>query len=470
MFAGSHYRMERFTAIVLVLVMCLGLCIGLGFRDKNNANKIVLGVAAKYTGQTMFSLSRDVFDVIDVYRSSDYTKAFILLKTTSMSNLPLDASKYQMFMTSGDDSKPLTGNPVGGIYIFGNTGYIGLSFMDKNGFASNLYNIVLRNFDMVVAGRRDLAAENYGKDSSFTNFNQLPITANLAGTGAKVVPFLDAESFTVSDVYMQLVGEQTASNVRSRTSATLLSMSSTMLAINNAAAKLESRNLVVPELPNQIATDRITLSSEATAENPKAFDPGMMSYSESGSLYRLDSNVPILTEEELIRLADSGILEGTADEYSNLSSEDYTKFTANDTLYLKTDYVFPGGVQFNYQDANLTEDLLNELKDPSVRYSAWVALKAAEKNRYPKEMVMPEYSWVYTTGEALDPLDMYSSQADKDTWAIIEEYTAAVSALFSLKLSYQTELLYNYLLISNEGQGIASIFSVNANNTTLLLY
>lgn len=469
-FAGQHYKMERFTATVLVLVMLLGLMVGLGFRDQHNAKKIVLGAAAKYTTETMFSLSRDVFTVVDVYRSSDYTKAFVLLKTTSMRNLPLEADKYQMFMTSGDSSKPLTGSPVGGIYIFGNTGYIGLSFIDQLAFQPNLYNIVLRNFDMIVPGDVETARKNY-KESSYIKYNQLPLTVNLAGTSAKVVPFLNADSFTLDDIYMQLIGEQSISGLRSRTSATLLSMSSTMQSVNNAVEKLRGRNIVVPELPHQIANDRITVNVDETMDNPIEFDESMIAYAETGSLYSIDSNIPRLSETEAMMVA--GAEDGSIDLTSldsRVFSDDVMRFTQNDILYLVTDYVFPSGVQFNYQDVNLSTALLDSVKDPSVKYSSWVSLKASEATRYEDEFKLKTYTWKYTTGNAVPTLDTYSTTAEQDDWAIINEYVSAVARLFELKRSYQTELLYGYLTVSNAGRDISSIFSVNATSNTLLLY
>jgi hypothetical protein len=455
--------MERFSAMFLVLVLLMGLLVGTGFRDKRRANKIVLGAAAKYTSQTQFSLSGDLFEVIDVYRNSDYTKAFILLKTSSMNNLPLDATKYQMFMTSGDRSKPLTCNPVGGIYIFGNTGYMGLSFIDKNGFDSNLYDIIVRNYDMIVQPDTEGAQRAWGNvDISFVHHNQLKITANLAGSRAKVVPFLDADSFTLSDVYMQLVGDSGMSNLRARTNATLLSMSKAMAEINNAADKLRDRNVVVPNLPHQIANDVITMDSDATVNNPHEFDPSMVSYADTSSSYRLDSNVPLLSDEDLDALyAGETVVDSTSDSGA---------FTTSDSLYLQTNYVFPSGLQFNYQDVDLSMSMLNSLKDSETSYATWKAVKADERNQYGYEMGLPSYTWTYTTGNTVPSLNSYSSPADKDIWSLISVYTDNVAYLFNLKQSYQTELLYGYLDISNSGRDVESIFSVNADSETLLLY
>lgn len=437
-FTNPHYKMERFAAMVLVFVLLLGSIFGYCMKQRYDANQITLGAQSLYTGTTYFSLTGEEVSVVGGYRDTNFTKYMFLLKAPSMTNLPSEASKYQMFLTSGNPKSKLTCDPKGSIYVFGNTGYIGLYFYDASGFGSNLYKVTLRNTDMMVEGNKETAAYYYpdAGDSSFSNFNQCRVIANFAGTAAPVADFLNAESFTANDVYTELVLETGSRSTRETLNQQLYTMNIAMETINNYKERLDNFGMVVPDLPVAIAGDQIVNQKALTEANPTEFTASMLS---NRSHVNDDYDVTVDVEDE--------------------------EYATNDQLYLVTDYVFPGGVQYNYQDVKISDHVLDALKPEDINYRQWKQGKTIEGNTY--AVSSPRFTWRYKDGKTFVP--------DENTKAVqiqsdITVYETAVNAMFSAKKQFQTETLYLLLEIDNANRGISDLFSVEASDNTLLLY
>lgn len=435
MFRNPHYRMERFGAMVLFFVFVMGIIFSICLKRQHDSKQLNLGIQAQYTVSTQFSLTGEMVDVSGVWRDSGLTKCFVLLHTESMKNLPTEASKYEMFLTSYDSKKKLTCNPKGAIYVFGNTGYVGLYFHDDAGFENNLYDVVVRNWDMVAEGNVELAQSIYG-DESFWHFNQIQFYANFAGTGAPVAGFLENGSFTPEDIYTELVLESDSGSIRDRLNQDLYTMNQAMAVINTYRDRLDSYGMVVPEVPVSIAGDCIVGNPELTESNPSAFDASM------------------LTNRS-----------GVSDNYDVSIDASDESYADGDRLYLVTDYVFPGGIQYNYQDVKIADHVLDDLKPEELTYSQWLTSKSVESKTY--SIPEPTFSWKYKDGRA------FVADENKKSEAIavdIANYETAVKTMVSTKKSFQTSDLYSLLQVDDSNRGLSDLFSVAAEDNTLILY
>lgn len=435
MMKNPHYRMERFAVMVLAFVFVLASIFGICLKRQHDSNQLVLGAQSQYTNQTVFSLTGETLDVVGSYRDSNFTKYFVLLKSSSMDNLPTTAEGYQMYMTAYDSKKPLKCNPQGAIYVFGNTGYIGLYFHDEAGFPSNMYDVTVRNWSMVAEGDPARAQTLYS-DPSFWSYNQISLHANFAGTAAPVAGFLDAGSFTAEDAYSELVLDVGSEPLRAKMNERLYTMNQAMNAINLRRDKLGLSGIVVPDLPVSIAGDMVTSNPELTRDNPSCFDVSMLSAPSDGDK---DYDISVDVEDE--------------------------GYVSNDKLYLVTDYVFPGGVQYNYQDVSVSDRILDQLKPEELTYAQWTNSKSVEANTYGTST--QKYTWKYKDGR------MFRADENAKSAAIqtdIAGYETAVNTMISEKKALQTSDLYELLKVDETNRGISDLFTVVARQETLILY
>lgn len=435
LFMNPHYRMEKFAIMVMAFVLVLVSIYSICMKRQHDSNKLTLGAQSLYTVQSTFSLTGETVDITGVYRDSGFTKYFVLMKANDMKNLPSDAEGYQMFMTNHSSGKKLTCNPQGAIYVFGNTGYIGLYFHDNGGFESNMYDITVRNWKMQVEGDVALAQSLYA-DSSFWSYNQINLYANFAGTAAPVAEFLQADTFNAEDVYTELVLEGTSDGVRARLNEELFTMNQSMNVINVYKDRLESYGIVVPELPVSIAGDTIVSNPKLTESNPSAFEASMLT---NKSNVNDDYDITVDVEDE--------------------------QYAVNNKLYLVTDYVFPGGVQYNYQDIKIADHILDKLKPAELTYNQWVQSKQIESNTY--STTNQGFSWKYKDGRVFRSDENAKSEAIQTDISI---YESAVNMMVNTKRSYQTSDLYEMLRVDDRNRGISDLFTVVARPETLILY
>lgn len=439
----NHHRMERFGVMFLSLVLLLGLFTGISFKKHYDNSQVTLGAMAKYTTSCTWSKTGQTMSVVDVYRNDDYTKAFILLQmdSTVVKKISTDSSEYQMFMTSRDG---ITTKPTGSIYIFGNTGYMGLMFTDNSGFHPDLYNVIVRNYKRLTS---DVADEVYD-DESFNKYNQIQIYANFAGSNAVVADFLNKDDPELTDIYADVISFSEEQPVREQLNETLIAMNDQMSLINEYGRRLTSLGIKVPALPKPIANDYVTDDVSLTANNPSGFD------------------------EDMIDMSDAVINSG----YNlsvDTSDENKGGYVNSNKLYLVTDFVFPGGYMYNYQDMKLTDHYLDTLTG-DLTFKQFVARKSDEKSMTSTVDNMYGVSNYYTKWEKTDGSELDFSgielAGDTELKNAISDYTSAVSTLYGLKESYQTDYLYQLMKIEADAESTTAIFSVNSDADVLAIY
>ena len=447
----KHHRIERFGVLFFSLVLVMVILVSISMVQHIKNQRIVLTDKAIYTTEDNWSLTGQSVQVVNMYRNKNCTKSFILLKT-NVDKLSVDAHDYQVLMTGYQGEVLKNKNAIGAVYIFGNTGYMGLYFADASGFDKQLYNITLRNFRLITGDRVENG--DYA-DSSDSKKNQIHILANLAGKDAIVAKFLEEDNPELIDIYAETVSVTEEESVREELNDTLISMNNQMSLINEEAKFLTRMNIVIPSLPTAIAGDYITDNVDETANNPKQFSEDMYDDVES----------KISSTYENIKL-DTSVSDETGESI----------WVDSDKLYLVTDFVFPGGYQYNYQDMRITDHYVtNNILPEGMKFKAFAAEKSNEMNHYSyySDELNNKYSkWYYTTetGEVERWTPYEYSEEDKAIQKSIDSYTAGVRELYRLKEKFQTEYLADLARIEYSAETTASLFSINTDDDVLLIY
>ena len=447
----KHHRIERFGVLFFSLVLVMTILVSISMVQHIKNQRIVLTDKAIYTTEDTWSLTGQGVQVVNMYRNENYTKSFILLKT-NVDKLSVDAHDYQILMTGYQGEVLKNKNAIGAVYIFGNTGYMGLYFADASGFDKQLYNITLRNFRLITGDRVENG--DYA-DASDSKKNQIHILANLAGKDAIVAKFLEEDNPELIDIYAETVSVTEEESVREELNDTLISMNNQMSLINEEAKFLTRMNIVIPSLPTAIAGDYITDNVDETANNPKQFSEDMYD----------DIDSKISSTYENVKL-DTSISDETGESI----------YVDSDKLYLVTDFVFPGGYQYNYQDMRITDHYVtNNILPEGMKFKAFAAEKSNEMNHYSyySDELNNKYSkWYYTTetGEVERWTPYEYSEEDKAIQKSIDSYTAGVRELYRLKEKFQTEYLADLARIEYSAETTASLFSINTDDDVLLIY
>lgn len=455
----SHHRMERFGIMFVAFVVLLLSLFGMSYKINVDKQKVNLGVRAMYTERSQWSLTGQYAQVLNIYRDDNFSKVFILVKTgessADMSTLSTSATDYQMFLT-GYNGDTITKTPDGAVYMFGNTGYMGLYFADASGFDAHLYDIVVRCNKNVTSDVNQTAQENYANniDKSYLYHNQIHIYANFAGSEAPVADFLNKENASVEEIYADVVAVRNETGVRSTLDETLTVMNNDIHMINEYESRLKALGVSVPALPAALDGDKITYEVSETENNPTCFDKSMINPSSSiiGSSYYSSS---VSVGEGI-----SGVpIEHTTDE-------------VNTKLYLVTDYVFPGGYQYNYQTMKLVDNNLEGLKPNDLTFAQWVEQKKIEKQTYrtiSQTLDQSYYNTWYKDGVEFT-YDESGLDIDAAVNTAIKDYVTAVNQLYSHKYVYQTQSLYDLLKLEASTKTSTSLFSINANDNVLVMY
>lgn len=276
---SRHKRMETFAVsfgillfgILVVTVVSFGMFI----QQQNNT----LSSKAIYT--TDFSTSKTNISgtVVGVYASEDRTKAFILMKFDDVKSISTNANNYQVFMTGINGQRrreTLKSSPAGSVYVFGNSGYMGIYLVNNEGFPTQILDIVVRaNAELVK--KSDNASNEYANDESFSNYDQFRIYANPGATDATVLKCLsNGDAPAVKDLYNEAVVTNQEAAIRKDLYADLDDMITAQANIKEYTDRLTTQDGVqVPTQPDAINGDSVAKLKDGTyAYDFKSVVPG----------------------------------------------------------------------------------------------------------------------------------------------------------------------------------------------------
>lgn len=448
-FFDKHHVIERFTVLSVLFSSVLLILYGISFKMHIDRGRINLTTQAKYTPATRWNITGNKIEILDIYRNSDTTKSFVLLKSDGLAGMSTDAADYNMFVTGYKGDK-LTDELKGAVYLFGNTGYIGLYFADADGIDPHMYQITLASYNMLTSFVDEAELEKAEEDRS--TFNSCTFFANLAGSDAIVADVLERNDFSIVDLYMDVILDEEESDDRAKLRDTLVAMSNNMNMIANYEKELTTYNIVIPELPIQISGDFITTNADEAMNKPVNFDRDTMLPINSGvitSSYGYDT----VGASESVK----GIAHGVA--------------VSDEPIYLATDYVFPSGIEFNWQDSILNDYVLSSLHDETMSDDLWIKKKKEEKNVYPdlcKFNADVYFDWCYKDGTKFE-MSEYNS-TDTLIAQTIANYEKAVTDLCNLKFDYQAHQLVDLLGLELRARTAVNMFSINAEDDVLQMY
>ena len=267
---GSHYKMERFGVLFLVLFCCMTVLMVSILQHKRALDAVTLSDQVMYTTNVSTSLSGNSAEVTGIYLNSDRTECFIMLHWSNPSMVVSDASQYHIFLNGADiygNYQTLQSSPLGQVYIFGQTGYMGIYLTDAAGFPAQVIRIIGRcNSTLTLMDSIPTYA-----DSSFNQYDQFELYFNPGAAGAEPAAFLEEGRLGLFDIYQSVVLQGEEDVIKTQMETDLVQMQSLLAQIEENIRNLENTNLdgahiIVPDAPVEIRGDRIVENADGQLE------------------------------------------------------------------------------------------------------------------------------------------------------------------------------------------------------------
>ena len=388
---NKHKKIERFMFTFFSVSIPLILMTGVSIYNKFGLDDEMLASRAIYTTESTFSRTGESAKVAGVFTNSDNTRGMVLIKFPEGTNISSNASDYKVFTTASNLKKGkerLVSQPSGSIYVFGTSGYVGLYFVDNNGFSSQIFKSTIRmekefkSVDDKKINKEQLPGESYSQ------YDQADFYYNLGATGASKLLTLDKSDFSVQDFYVEAIGSKLNDKKRTEISEKLNDMSKKLLQIKEIKLRLESTavdgvGLIVPELPKEISSD---------------------SYSGSG-----------------------------------------------ENILYTTDYVYPGGLNFNWKDVDIKTGYFKTINNKTLNPEGLSLSRFLVKLRNDQSgssIQKFEHKWVMSDGSKFEDfvrtVGLDNSGVESMNGNVIK-YTSLIDEYMSLKREYQTKDLKDLL-------------------------
>ena len=250
---GPHYRMERFSLLFCVMVVGILVTTVSCFVAHVQTQNTTLGEQAIYSTEFETSKTGVSGKVIDVYSSEDKAKTLLLLKFDDTKVVSTNADNYQMFLTGASveqNKQTLDGIPSGSIYMFGNTGYMGVYLVNKDGFGPQILDLVVRcNSELQTNASEDVDEEV--EDKSFVDYDQFRVYFNPGASKASIKDFYNEAVITPQEDEIHAQLETQVNNMR-------VSLNQ----IHEYEERLETEGITVPAEPSVIAGDKVITNDD----------------------------------------------------------------------------------------------------------------------------------------------------------------------------------------------------------------
>ena len=380
--------MVTFFTISVPLILMTGISI----YNKFGLDDQMLISRAIYTTEATFSRTNETSKVVGVYTNSDKTRGMVLIKFSDGVNISSNASDYKVFTTASNLKKgkeDLTSKPAGSIYVFGTSGYIGLYFVDNGGFNSQIFKSTIRMEKEFKSVDDKKIVKEQLPGESYSQYDQADFYYNLGASEATKLTTLDNAEFSIQDFYVEAVGSKLNNDKRKEITDNLNNMSKTMLQIREMKSRLESTSV-----------DGVGLI------------------------------VPDLPKE--------------------ISSDNFSG-SGDDILY-STDYVYPGGLNFNWKDIDLKKgyfkSINNKYINPDDLSLSKFLVKLREQQSKSDAVKKFEHQWVMSDGSKFEDfvrtigLDNSGVESMNSN---VTNYTSLLDSYMEMKQAYQTKDLKDLL-------------------------
>lgn len=264
---GPHYRMERFSLLFCVMVVGILVTTVSCFVAHVQTQNTTLGEQAIYSTEFETSKTGVSGKVIDVYFSEDKAKTLLLLKFDDTKVVSTNADNYQMFLTGASveqNKQTLDGVPSGSIYMFGNTGYMGIYLVNKDGFGPQILDLVVRcNSELQTNASEDVDEEV--EDKSFVDYDQFRVYFNPGASKAKHLDCLDgSKAPSIKDFYNEAVITPQEDEIHAQLETQVNNMRVSLNQIHEYEERLETEGITVPAEPSVIAGDKVITNDDGS--------------------------------------------------------------------------------------------------------------------------------------------------------------------------------------------------------------
>lgn len=264
---SQHFGIERFGITFGLLSVVLISCV-IGFLVQSHARDEAYDrKQAVYTASAKSDVAEVTLNAPKVCRSTDGTRAMVVLnvnqRESKVSDISTDASSYKARVTTIDNRGKMVASqtnphPSGGIFVFGNSGYIGIYFVAPNGFAR----------ERTLLG---LESSYVAKNSTKSDHDRWVFQFNLGADGVQKAKSLDTESFDPSAFYAECIQDDAEKEIRKSLDQNLSDMSDMLLRIKEAKSRVSRDGVALEAItPEYIKGDVITTVNKVTTLQTKS--------------------------------------------------------------------------------------------------------------------------------------------------------------------------------------------------------
>ena len=406
---GTHYKIERFGVIFFLLLACLVSSFGFAQKQHMDAMAVQLGDQVMYTTAFQMSVSHAPCEVRDIRVSEDKTKCFIMLRWTDMTNVVTDASAYSLFLCGAGqdgDYEQILSRPVGTVYMFGATGYMGIYLVDTNGFPSQILSLTLRSTNNFVApnGAAPLA-DTYMNDASFLTSDQARIYFNPGGASSRTATCLEDGNMNAYNIYTSFFCEEKEEEIKANMDVALETMYEQVTVIDNVLrTQLGQVGLQTPNAPLSISE----------VNNPIAPYNQLFDFDEE------NNPIDLITQQNLSR--------SVLFDWRN------------------------GDIHAGYQDEVLSAypeyDTLNDLVDGKTKMQESLSFSTS-------------IQWYDTAGVMYTPSVNSVSVLDKNRSSVISSLTGAWQKYYEAKTKYQVTYPLELLSLERDARDTVALYTMS---------
>ena len=382
---NKHKKIERFMFSFFSILIPLILMSFVSIYNKFGVDKNTLSSRAVYTTEAVFSRTNQTGKVVGVYTNEEKTRGMVLIKFDNGVNISSSASDYKVFTTASNLKKGkenLSSKPEGSVYVFGTSGYIGLYFVNNAGFESQIFKSTIRMEKEFKTVDEKVVKGKEVSGESYSKYDQADFYYNLGASQATKLTTLENADFSVQDFYVEALGTKVNNDKVAQINERLNRMSKLMLQIREMKSRLESTSV----------------------DNTKLVVP----------------DIP-----------------------NEIKSDNFSG--SGDSILYTTDYVYPGGLNFNVKDVDLKTGYFKSINNSKLNPDNLSVSRflAKLKNEQSNATYLSKYEpkWTMSAGSKLED---FVKNIGVDNAAVssmndnIQTYVNLVNAYLTDKIGYQT--------------------------------
>ena len=382
---NKHKKIERFMFSFFSILIPLILMSFVSIYNKFGVDKNTLSSRAVYTTEAVFSRTNQTGKVVGVYTNEEKTRGMVLIKFDNGVNISSSASDYKVFTTASNlkqGKENLSSKPEGSVYVFGTSGYIGLYFVNNASFESQIFKSTIRMEKEFKTVDEKVVKGKEVSGESYSKYDQADFYYNLGASQATKLTTLENVDFSVQDFYVEALGTKTNNDKVAQINERLNRMSKLMLQIREMKSRLESTSV----------------------DNTKLVVP----------------DIP-----------------------NEIKSDNFSG--SGDSILYTTDYVYPGGLNFNVKDVDLKTGYFKSINNSKLNPDNLSVSRflAKLKNEQSNATYLSKYEpkWTMSDGSKLED---FVKNIGVDNAAVssmnvnIQTYVNLVNAYLTDKIGYQT--------------------------------